>query len=88
MSERTVTISTPTGLHARPAAQFVKAAAAQPAKVTIAKAGGTAVPAASILAILGLPIEFGDVITLASSEENSEASVDALAEFLSTNLDA
>jgi phosphocarrier protein HPr len=88
MSERTVTISTPTGLHARPAAQFVKAAAAQPAKVTIAKAGGTAVPAASILAILGLQIEFGDVITLASDEENAESSLDALAEFLSVNLDA
>jgi phosphocarrier protein HPr len=77
MSERTVTISTPTGLHARPAAQFVKAAAAQPAKVTIAKAGGAAVPAASILAILGLQIEFG-----------AEESLDALAELLSVNLDA
>jgi len=88
MSERTVTISTPTGLHARPAALFVKAAAAQPAKVTIAKQGGAPVAAASILGILGLQIEFGDVITLASDEENADASLDALAEFLSVNLDA
>jgi phosphocarrier protein HPr len=88
MSERTITIATPTGLHARPAALFVKAAAAQSAKVTIAKAGGVAVPAASILGILGLQIEFGDEITLSSTDDNAEESLDALADMLSVNLDA
>jgi phosphocarrier protein HPr len=88
MSERTLTITTPTGLHARPAALFVKAAAAQSAKVTIAKVGGAAVPAASILGILGMQIQFGDEIVLASADENADESLDALAAFLSNNLDA
>ncbi|HEV7951062.1 MAG TPA: HPr family phosphocarrier protein [Glaciihabitans sp.] len=88
MSTRTITITTPTGLHARPAALFVKEAVAQPATVTIAKAGGAAVPAASILGILGLQIEFGDEITLASDDADADASLDALAAFLSVNLDA
>ncbi|MET0989391.1 MAG: HPr family phosphocarrier protein [Glaciihabitans sp.] len=88
MAERTVTITTPTGLHARPAALFVKAASEQSAKVTIAKAGGAPVPAASILGILGMQIVFGEEITLSSTDEGAEQSIDALAAILGSDLDA
>ena len=45
MPERRVVIGSKVGLHARPAAMFVQAAAKQPVKVTIAKAGGDPVDA-------------------------------------------
>src|SRR5919206_465719 len=40
MAERRVVVGSKVGLHARPAAMFVQAAAKQPVKVTIAKASG------------------------------------------------
>jgi phosphocarrier protein HPr len=55
MPERRVVIGSKVGLHARPAAMFVQAAAKQPVKVTIAKAaGGDPVDARSILSVLAL----------------------------------
>ena len=54
MPERRVAIGSKVGLHARPAAMFVQAAAKQPVKVTIAKAGGDPVDARSILSVLAL----------------------------------
>ncbi len=53
MPERTVTIASSVGLHARPAAIFVKAASEQPVKVTIVKVGSGADPvdASSILGL-------------------------------------
>ena len=54
MPERRVNVGSKVGLHARPAAMFVQAAAKQPVKVTIAKAGGDPVDARSILSVLAL----------------------------------
>ena len=51
MPERRVVVGSKVGLHARPAAMFVQAAAKQPVKVTIAKAGGDPVDARSSAAI-------------------------------------
>ncbi|MDU0938515.1 MAG: HPr family phosphocarrier protein, partial [Dermabacter sp.] len=45
MAERTVKIAAASGLHARPAAIFSKAAGEQPAKVTIEKVGGAPIDA-------------------------------------------
>ena len=88
MAERRVTVASRVGLHARPAAVFVKAAAAQPAKVAIAKPGGQAVDAASILAVMGLGVEHGDEVVLTADGDDAEAALDALAEVLSSDLDA
>ncbi|HEY0258890.1 MAG TPA: HPr family phosphocarrier protein [Lacisediminihabitans sp.] len=88
MPERNLTITTANGLHARPAALFVKAAAAQPAKITIAKKGGVPVSAASIIGILSLQIQNGDEVTLASEDAGSDTSLDTLVEYLGTDLDA
>ena len=54
MAERRVVIGSKVGLHARPAALFVQAAAKQPVKVSIAKDGKSPVDARSILAVLAL----------------------------------
>lgn len=82
--QRSVVVALPGGLHARPAAQFVAAAASQPARVTIARAGGDPVATASILAIMTLGVGVGDEVVLATDDDGADAvaSIDALEQFL------
>ena len=88
MPERTVVVASKVGLHARPAAVFVKAAAEQPAKVQIRKGDAAPVDASSILAIMTLGVEHGDEVTLAAEGEGAEESLDALVALLEIDLDA
>ena len=87
MSERTVRIGSTHGLHARPAKLFTQAAAASGATVTIAKAGGKPVNAASILGVISLGIDHGDEVTLAADGDNADAVLDELSELLLTDHD-
>ncbi|WNB86733.1 HPr family phosphocarrier protein [Cellulomonas sp. ATA003] len=84
MPERRVTVAIPEGLHARPAALFVKLAGEQPATVTISKDGGDPVAANSILAVMTLGASAGDDVVLAADGEGADASLDALEQFLTT----
>ena len=86
MAERHVTIGWPEGLHARPAAVFVRAAGAVGVPVTIAKPGGTPVNAASMLALLGLGAEAGEQVVLASDAEGADSALDRLAKLVSEGL--
>ena len=52
MATRNLVINDPVGIHARPAAMFAQAVTASGQTVTIAKEGGNAVPAGSILSIM------------------------------------
>lgn len=90
MPERRVTIASKVGLHARPAAIFVKAASEQSASVTVVKAGSDADPvdASSILGIMTLGAEFGDEVVLSSTGDGAEEALDALAALLAKDLDA
>src|SRR5699024_8976589 len=88
MAERTVTIASKTGLHARPAGIFAKAAEQQPATVTIEKPGGNAVQASSMLMLMTLGAAQGDEVTLRAEGEGAEESVNALADLLEKDLDA
>jgi phosphocarrier protein HPr len=87
MSERTVRIGSTHGLHARPAKLFTQAAAGSGASVTIAKAGGKPVNAASILGVISLGIDHGDEVTLAAEGDNADAVLDQLSELLLTDHD-
>jgi phosphocarrier protein len=87
MPERTAVVGSSVGLHARPAALFVQAAAAQPVKVTICKAGGTPVDARSILSVLALDARGGDEVVLAAEGDGADAALDALADFVRQNHD-
>ena len=87
MAERTVTIASASGLHARPATIFSKAAGEQPAQVTIEKVGGNPVPAASMLMLMTLGAGNGDQVVLRAEGEGAEEAVDALAALLEKNLD-
>ena len=85
MKEFTYTIKDEQGIHARPAGELVKAAAAYPCKVTISK-DGKEVDAKRILGVMGLGVKCGEEITVCTDGENEEAASAAIEEFLKANL--
>jgi phosphocarrier protein HPr len=87
MAERTVTIASAHGLHARPASMFVQAVTASGIPVELTK-GDKTLNAASILGVISLGIEHGDEVTLRSEGENADSVLDELAAFLTTDHDA
>ncbi|GEB44359.1 MULTISPECIES: HPr family phosphocarrier protein [Microbacterium] len=85
---RTVRIGSSHGLHARPAKLFAQAARDSGIPVTLAKDAGTPVNAASILGIIALGLEQGDYVTLTADGDTAEATLERLAELLTTDHDA
>ena len=91
MPERTATVASRSGLHARPAALFAEAAGEQPVDVTIAMQGqpeDEAMDAASILSLMTRGAAKGDVVVLRAEGDGAEAALDALVKLLETDLDA
>jgi phosphocarrier protein len=84
MLERRVTVALAEGLHARPAALFVRLAAEQPAAVTIRKVEGAPVSASSILGLMTLGARLGDEVVLAADGDAAESALETLAEYLAT----
>lgn len=87
MAERTVTVASSVGLHARPASLFAQAAAKAGVPVQLTSAAGKSVNAASILGVLSLGIGHGEEVTLSAEGDGAEAALDTLAELLGTDLD-
>lgn len=87
-SSRTVRIGSSHGLHARPAKLFAQAAKDAGIPITIAKASGAPVNAASILGVIALGVEQGDYVTLTADGDGAESALDTLAELLTTDHDA
>lgn len=87
MAERTVTVASSVGLHARPASLFAQAAAKAGVPVQLTSAAGKSVNAASILGVLSLGIGHGEQVTLSAEGEGAETALDSLVELLSTDLD-
>lgn len=88
MSQRTVTIASSVGLHARPAALFVQAATATGLPVQISKTGEEPVDARSILAVMALGATCGEQVLLTAEGEGADAALDELVALLSRDLDA
>ena len=88
MTQREVTVGSTVGLHARPAALFVQAAAQAPVPVYIAKQGGAPVDARSILSVIGLDARGGDTVVLSADGAGAEAVLDDLAAIVATDHDA
>jgi phosphocarrier protein len=88
MPERRVAVGSKVGLHARPAAMFVQAAAKQPVKVTIAKVGGDPVDARSILSVLALDARGGDEVVLVAEGDGADQALDELATLVARDLDS
>ena len=87
MPERTVTVASSVGLHARPASLFSQAAAKIGVPVTLTSASGKSVNAASILGVLSLGIGHGEVVTISAQGDGADAALDSLADLLNTDLD-
>ena len=88
MAMRTVTVGSASGLHARPAAIFVAAAAAAPVRVTIRTGERRPVPAGSMLSVLALGARQGTEVVIEAEGEGAEATLDSLADLLARDLDA
>ncbi|UFU03147.1 HPr family phosphocarrier protein [Ruania suaedae] len=86
MATRTATIASPVGLHARPAAVFTRAVEDTGLTVRISKAGSVPQDATSILGVMSLGVEHGDVVTLHADGPGAEAALDELAALLSRDL--
>lgn len=81
MIERRVTVGIPLGLHARPAANFVKLARSFQSKVTIIKGNEEAL-GSSIMHVLALAISQGTEILLQVDGVDEEEALQALSTFL------
>ncbi|MDJ1113599.1 HPr family phosphocarrier protein [Microbacterium dauci] len=88
MAERTATVASSSGLHARPAKLFVQAVKETGIPVTIAVPGGPDLNAGSILTLMGLGATKGTVVTIKAEGEGADAALDGLVAFLETDHDA
>ena len=78
-----LTVLDPAGLHARPAAQFVRTASRFQSRITI-HAGDRSADAKSLIALLGLTIRPQTQVTLAANGPDADAALAALLEELGT----
>ncbi len=81
VSERRVTVINELGLHARPAAEFVKLASRFESEIRLAK-DGEAVNGKSIMGVMTLAAECGAELTLRADGSDAEAAVAALEELV------
>ena len=79
--EREVQIMNRAGMHARPAAEFVKTAGRFAAEITVEKEG-LEVNGKSIMGVLMLAAEQGSRLRLTASGEDAAAALDALADLV------
>jgi phosphotransferase system HPr (HPr) family protein len=80
MSEAVLTISNPSGLHARPAARFVEVATNFPCDITVKNltTQSRSISAKSIIGILALGVEAGHEIQINTFGEGEETALQAL----------
>lgn len=88
MAERTVTIASSVGLHARPAALFVQAASESGLDIEIGRQGEDPVDATSILGVMALGAKHGEEVVLTADGDGADEALDALVDLLSQDLDA
>lgn len=81
---RTVLVRNPLGLHARPAAELVRALAGLDADVTIGRRDQHPVDARSLLAVVGLATRAGDELRLSASGPDADGALTTLTELIET----
>jgi phosphocarrier protein HPr len=84
--ERVVMIVNPLGLHARPAAEFVKVASAFRAEVQVEK-DGMQVNGKSIMGVMTLAAECGSSLLIRAVGEDADTVVAALADLVARGFD-
>ena len=81
MIERTIEIVNSLGLHARPAAQFVRLAAGFASEIELAR-DEMAVNGKSIMGVMMLAAEHGSSITLRAEGPDADQALEALAQLV------
>jgi phosphocarrier protein len=81
MIERSVQIVNKNGLHARPAAEVVKASAKFKSEITIVR-DDLEVNGKSIMGVMMLAAEFGATLTIRAYGPDAQQAVDAIAELI------
>jgi phosphocarrier protein len=88
MPSQKVVVASTVGLHARPAKLLATAAGAAGLPVTIAKADGAPVNAASLLMVMALGAKCGEEVEISVGEgDNADEVLAALVEIVATNHD-
>lgn len=84
MYSKSVTIHNPTGLHARPASEFVAAAMKFKSRITIRKEeeGARDVNAKSIVMLLSQAMVAGTTVCITANGEDENVAVDSLVELI------
>ncbi len=82
MQEQTTTIQNRLGLHARPAAEFVKLAAKFQSEISVGK-DGMWVNGKSIMGVMTLAAEFGSEVTVRAEGDDAKEALEALVGLLS-----
>jgi phosphotransferase system HPr (HPr) family protein len=79
-----LTIANPSGLHARPAALFVRTAGGFGAAIRVSNTtrGAGPVDAKSILGVLGLGVSYGHEVELSADGDDAEAAIAALQQLI------
>jgi len=85
MPSQTVTLTNPTGLHARPAKVFAQAAAGTGLEVRLTK-GDTTVNARSVLSVLTLDCHLGDEVIIEVDGDGADAVLAELVALVETGL--
>jgi phosphotransferase system HPr (HPr) family protein len=89
MAEVEVEVRNPSGLHARPAATFVRAAggfAADVAVTNLSRDGARSASAKSVLGVMGLAVARGHRIRIAAEGGDADDAVAQLAELVESGL--
>jgi len=87
MVEKTATITNPLGIHARPAALLVQAAAQFTANIYFSKGDVDQVNGKSIMGVMMLAAEQGAQITVKAEGEDAAAAVEELVALLQSNFE-
>jgi phosphocarrier protein HPr len=83
MPERAVEVVNEAGIHARPAAEIVKAAAKFRSEIVIVR-DGLEVNAKSIMGVMMLAAECGSTVIIRAEGDDAEAAIDALANLIAS----
>ena len=84
MTQAVVTLSNPTGLHARPASELIKAAAKFQSKIVL-NGNGKRADAKSIIMVLALGLKKGDSMTISADGPDETEAISALQELAAEN---
>ena len=86
MTEKTITISTASGVHARPAAMFVKLANRFPCEIIVRK-GDTDINGKSIMGLMMLALTRGTTITVIAEGQKEKEAVNSLTRLVEDNFE-